>query len=274
MDDLIDLTAWTREDLSALFGQADAFARGGAGAHEGAVGLIGIDGAQGVALERAASLLGMQPIHCLPGTADPSPDFLVEFAQQIAGWLDLLVIACEDIGLIEAVAAAVAVPVVNAGCSQGRPCELLGELHGLHEMGRDATAQRITLVAPCGPAVSSWAQATSAFGLDIVQSCPDELADPDLPHDSNLFAALRGADLVITVEPGDFAEQMAPYRIEPEYLVVTAPGCLVSPQLPFVWGRELALQLREDPHGWVGPDFRAGLVVLHMALLAHCLSAA
>ncbi|SER89010.1 Ornithine carbamoyltransferase [Propionibacterium cyclohexanicum] len=272
MGDLIDLSDWTREDLTALFASADGYAQGRAARHEGAVGFVGLGGVEAVAFERAAVLLGLQPIHCGPAMVHSTPLGLVDFATQIADWLDVLVVCEPEQGDIEQAAAAVAVPVVNAGCAQARPCELLGELHALHRMGRDPFTQRIVLVGPNGPAVRSWAQAARAFGLDLVQSCPDELADPGLVHDPNLFAALRGADLVITVEPGEYAEQMAPYRVEPEYLVVGAPDCRVSPQVPFEWGRELATQLREDPHSWVGPHFRAQLVALDQAILARSLA--
>ncbi len=273
MGNLIDLLAWTREDLTALFAQADDYAHGRGAHHSGAVGLVlnAAPGVSGVAFERASALLGLQPIHVGPAIVEAPPQERAGLVAQLSEWLDLLVLAPGDVAVIEQAARAASVPVVNAGCAQGEPCEVLGELHALHVMGRDLFAQRIALVAPRGPSVRSWAQAGAAFGLDIVQACPDELADPGLTHNSNLFAALRGADLVITVEPGDFGEQMAPYRIEPEYLVVTAPDCRVSPQLPFSWDRELAVQLREGPHGWVGPGFRSQLIALDQAILAGCL---
>lgn len=273
MGDLIDLLAWTREDLTTLFARADDYAQGRGTHRSGAVGLM-LDAAVGVsavAFERASALLGLQPIHCDPAIVESPSQERGGLLEQLSDWLDLLVLAPGDVVVLERAARAASVPLVNAGCPQGRPCEVLGELHGLHVMGRDLFAQRIALVAPRGPSVCSWAQAGAAFGLDIVQACPDELADPGLTHNSNLFAALRGADLVITVEPGEFADQMAPYRIEPEYLVVTAPDCRVSPQLPFGWDRELAVQLREGPHGWVGPGFRSQLIALDQAILAGCL---
>lgn len=277
MADLIDLTEWTREDLTALFARADDYARGHGGHHSGAAGLWfnGAPSVSNLALERAVGMLGMQPIHCEPVLSEPfvepGSDEWGEQLAQLASWLDLLILSDDDGSVIAQATSTVSVPVVNAGSFQGRPCELLGELHALHAMGRELFTQRIVLVGPSCPSVRSWAQARAAFGLDIVQACPDELADPGLAHNSNLFAALRGADLVITVEPGEFGEQMAPYRIEPEYLVVTAPDCRVSPQLPFRWDREVATQLRDGPHGWVGPGFRSQLVALDQAVLAGCL---
>lgn len=271
MPDLVTLAGWHPDDLSALFDRADQYreARGPVG--RGAVGLLfsAAPPVTAAALECAAGLLGLQPISLSPELPGCSGEDLIEVLAELSQWIDALVIS--DPGLESLLhGTTLGAPVVNAGSASGRPCEVLAELYAVHCTGRDPLAQRIVVVAPRGPLVSSWAQARTSFGLDIWQACPDEVSDPGLPHNSNLFAALSGAGLVVTVDPGSLAEEMAHYRIESEYLVVTAPDCLVSPQLPFRWGRELAVQLRDDPQGWVGPHFRRHGVALYQALLARC----
>ena len=65
--------------------------------------------------------MGLEPI-VFPDTTLDKPEALVDVAQYLDNWVDLIVVRHHDLAVVEALAAAHAMPVVNAMTDENHPC--------------------------------------------------------------------------------------------------------------------------------------------------------
>ena len=287
MRHLITLDGWNRDALIDLFARADRFAAAGSGAHveRGGSAALFFPPASlrtRFSFETGVSGLGLQPVTFPPETLDKNED-LGDVAHYLAQWASIAVVRHPDITVLERLAAADALPVVNAMTDVNHPCEVLSDLYALsrkaggdgseaeREGGRaDIFQRRYLFVGPDGNIGRAWAEAARAFGLELSQSAPAILRVPGVRCEEDLEAAIRTADVIITDGPGIHERALAPYRITAELLGLAPSGARFNPCPPFVRGREVTADAIAHPT-FVGHAFKRALKPVQQAIMEWAL---
>lgn len=268
MRHLLSLQRWTRDDVSAFFELVDQFESGAGPRFDGAVAMVFPPSSLRTrfAFERGAVEMGLQPVAFPPQTFDTSED-LADVAGYLASWADLVVVRHSDLGVLERLAAADALPVINAMTSVNHPCEVLSDLYALSQ-DANALALRYLMVSADGNIARAWWEAGQALDLDIRQSCPNDLRVPGMPWEDDLRVAIASADVVITDGPGVHGERLAPYRVTSSLLDAAPPGVRFAPCPPFVRGREVSADAIEH-RAFVGYAFKRHLKAVQQAAMAR-----
>jgi len=270
MRSLVKLDDWSSSDVNAVFDLADAYREGRGPTVKGSAGMFFPPTSlrTRVTFERGASLMGLEPI-VFPDTTLDKPEALADVAQYLDSWIDLIVVRHHDLAVVEALAATHAMPVVNAMTDENHPCEVLSDLYSLGQRG-DISSLRFLFVGADGNIARAWQEAARVLQLDLIQSCPTDLATPGAVWTEDLEAAVRSADVILTDGPGAHAEALGPYRITAALLDLAPAGARFNPCPPFVRGREVSADAVEHP-AFVGHDFKAGLLPVQQAVMAFCL---
>ena len=115
MRSLTKLDDWSAADVLEVFALADAYSEGRGPVKEGAAVMFFPPSSlrTRATFERGASLMGLQPI-VFPDTTLDKPEALTDVAQYLDAWVDIIVARHRDLSVIEGLAAAQALPVVNA----------------------------------------------------------------------------------------------------------------------------------------------------------------
>lgn len=269
MRHLVRLDAWTPADVDEVFALADRYRAGTGPRIEGAAAMFFPPSSlrTRASFERGAALAGLQPIVFPPETLDKSED-LADVAGYLALTVDLLVVRHRDLRVVERLAAADALPVVNAMTDVNHPCEVLGNLYALAQ-DTDPRSLRYCFVGADGNIARAWHEAALLLGLDLVQCCPADLAVPGVAWTDDLEAAVAGADVVLTDGPGPHADALAPYRITAAVLAGAPAGVRLVPCPPFVRGREVSADAIASD-AFVGCGFAAALLPVQQAVMAFC----
>jgi ornithine carbamoyltransferase len=270
MRSLTTLDAWSADDIGTVFSLADAYEQGRGPTTQGAAVLFfpSTSLRTRVTFERGASLMGLQPI-VFPETTLDKPEALADVAEYLAAWADVVVARHPDLAVIEQLAAARALPVVNAMTDENHLCEVLADLFSLRRQG-EITSFRFVFVGPDGNIAHAWQEAARVLQLDLVQCCPADLATPGAVWTDDLEAAVRSADVVLTDGPGRHADALAPFRITAQLLDRAPAGVRFAPCPPFIRGREVSADAIDHP-AFVGHAFKAPLLPAQQAVMAFCL---
>ena len=273
MRHVLGLSEWTVSDLDALFRVAGEYAQGRGPLVEGCAALFFPPSSfrTRVCFERGASLMGLQPI-TLPTETLDEPEALADVAGYLAQWADVIVVRHPRFTVLQELAAADVLPVVNAMTDVNHPCEVLSDLYAL-SVNSDPVQLRYLFVGVDGNISRAWQEAAGAFGITLVQCCPPNLASPGAVWAGDLREAVRSADVIITDGPGPHADAMAPYRVTADVLREADQGVRLLPCPPFVRGREVSADAIASP-AFVGHDFKASLLPVQQAVLATVLGAA
>ena len=270
MRSLVKLDDWSSTDVNAVFDLADAYREGRGPTVMGSAVMFFPPTSlrTRVTFERGASLMGLEPI-VFPDTTLDKPEALADVAQYLDSWIHLIVVRHHDLAVVEALAATHAMPVVNAMTDENHPCEVLSDLYSLGQRG-DIASLRFLFVGADGNIARAWQEAARVLQLDLIQSCPNDLATPGAVWTEDLEAAIRSADVILTDGPGAHAEALGPYRITAALLDLAPAEARFNPCPPFVRGREVSADAVEHP-AFVGHDFKAGLLPVQQAVMAFCL---
>lgn len=270
MRSLIRLDDWASADIEQVFALADAYDAGRGPTTSGCAVMFfpAASLRTRVTFERGAALMGLQPV-VVPETTLDKPEAHADVAGYLAGWADLVVARHGDIGVLEALAAPGALPIVNAMTGINHPCEVLADLWALRQNGA-LSALRFLFVGPDGNISRAWQEASRALGLDVVQCAPAGLRTPGARWVEDLDSAIRSADVVITDDPGSHAEILEPYRITASLLDAAPRGVRLNPCPPFIRGREVSEDAVAHP-AFVGHAFKSALLPVHQAVMASCL---
>lgn len=270
MRHLLSLSDWRAADLYEFFELVDQYEAGSGPRFDVAAVMFFPPSSlrTRVSFERGAHLMGIQPIGFPPEALDKSED-LEDVARYLAQWADLLVVRHPEMAVLERLASAQALPVVNAMTATNHPCEVLSDLYALSRTP-DLLELRFLFVGADGNIGRAWWEAAQAFGLDLTQSCPAELRISGMPWDSNLRQAIRSADVVITDGPGPHGAALTPYRVTAELLDTAPNGVRFIPCPPFVRGREVSSDAVTHS-AFVGYDFKRHLMPVQQAVMAQAL---
>ena len=212
--------------------------------------------------------MGLQPITFPPETLD-KPEALEDVAGYLASWVDVLVVRHQDISVLEGLAASNAIPVINAMTADNHPCEVLSDLYAISRT-REPDKLRFLFVGANGNIAKAWGEASRAFGLDLVQCCPEQLATPGTRWTDDLDTAVRSADVIVTDAPGSHTDELAPFMVTASLLKWAPEGAQLVPCPPFQRGREVSADAIAGA-AFVGYGFKSSLLPVQQALLALAL---
>ncbi|MGG7307033.1 ornithine carbamoyltransferase [Curtobacterium sp. AB451] len=270
MRSLTRLDDWTVDDVAEVFALADAYRDGRGPTTDGSAVMFfpATSLRTRVTFERGAAAMGLQPI-VFPDTTLDKPEALADVAGYLASWADVLVVRHHDLAVVEGLADAGVLPVVNAMTDENHPCEVLSDLYALRSSGADLGTLRFLFVGADGNISRAWQEAARVLRLDLVQCCPDGLATPGAVWTDDLATAIRTADVVLTDGPGRHAEALEAFRITAALLDTAPAGVRLAPCPPFVRGREVSDDAVAYP-AFVGHAFKASLLPVQQAVMAHC----
>jgi ornithine carbamoyltransferase len=270
MRHLLRLDDWTATDLRDVFRLTEQYEAGVGPRIDGCAALFFPPSSlrTRVSFERGTALMGLQPIAFPPETLD-KPESLDDVAGYLASWVDVLVVRHPDISILDGLAASNSVPVINAMTSENHPCEVLSDLYAISRT-RDPFRLRFLFVGADGNIARAWCEAARAFGLDLVQCCPEALATPGARWTDDLDAAVASADVIITDAPGSHAEELAPFIVTADLLNLAPEGVQLAPCPPFQRGREVSADAIGGT-AFVGYGFKKSLLSAQQAVLAMVL---
>ncbi|QSB04615.1 hypothetical protein [Natronoglycomyces albus] len=267
MRHMLSLRDWTREDLYELFERTSGYVAEVGKQFDGAVAMFFPASSLRTrfAFERGAAQMGLQPILFPPECLD-KPEDLIDVVGYLAQWASLAVVRHPDIAVLERMAVANALPVVNAMTEVNHPCEVLSDLYALSREV-NALEVRYLFVGADGNIARAWWEASQAFDLDIRQSCPAALRVSGMPWEEDLRQAITTADVVITDGPGIHAEELTAYRMTAALLEGGPSGIRLAPCPPFVRGREVSADAIDHP-AFVGYGFKRYLKPVQQAVMS------
>ncbi|MGL5406273.1 MAG: hypothetical protein ACRDAX_05720 [Propionibacteriaceae bacterium] len=120
--------------------------------------------------------------------------------------------------------------------------------------------------------IQAWFEAGRAFGLDMVQVCPEGMEIDGAEHSHDIIAGVRGADVIATDPPGPNAQIMAPFQITAEAIAAANPDVVLDPCPPFIREREVSAETVDSAH-FVGYEFKKALLPVQQAVVAWVLGA-
>ncbi len=272
MRHLLRLDDWTTDDTDAVFALARAYEQGTGPVLDGAAAVFFPPTSlrTRASFERGAALAGLQPIVFPPESLDKD-EAHEDVARYLADFVDVLVVRHRDLSVLEALAAADAVPVVNAMTSVNHPCEVLADLWALtrgRAVGSPGAVRRRRRQhrARLGRGVAT-------VRLRPAPVLPRGLGAPDVVWTEDLAGAMADADVVVTDGPGRHAAALEPYRVTADVLALAPDGVRFAPCPPFVRGREVSADAIASP-AFVGHGAKRALLPVQQAVLAHCLAGA
>ncbi|NKL00350.1 ornithine carbamoyltransferase [Rhizobium leguminosarum bv. viciae] len=173
----------------------------------------------------------------------------------LGNWFDMLVIRTREFATLKAVAAASPVPVINARTRSNHPCETLGDLAYINSRRGSIDGLKVVGVAADANILRSWAEASIALPIKVVQVYPERwhISDAALLNRrlrvSTDMGELSDADVVITDSwPGDATgEALAGYRIGIDVLDRLREDAIFLPCPPVARSQEVTAEAMEHP---------------------------
>jgi ornithine carbamoyltransferase len=176
---------------------------------------------------------------------------VADTARVLSRFLDAIVIRSGSHQLVEELAAAAEIPVINGLTPQHHPCQALADLLTLRERFGDLDGLRLAYVGDGNNVARSLTIAGELAGVEVVVASPagyqlEEGHGARLTDDPR--AAADGADAIYTdvwVSIGDEAEaerrraDLAPYRVDADLVSVASDRAIVMHCLPAHPGEEI-----------------------------------
>ncbi|MDQ0613454.1 ornithine carbamoyltransferase [Microbacterium sp. W4I4] len=268
---LLSLRDWDAAELDRFFESVDRYAAGSGPRFDVAAVMFFPSSSlrTRVSFERGAALMGVQPIVFPPEALDKAED-LLDVAGYLAQWAELMVVRHPAIEVLERLASADALPIVNAMTSVNHPCEVLSDLYALSR-DADIAQLRFLFVGAAGNIAAAWWEAAQAFRLDMRQCSPADLRVPGMPWEENLHRAMMTADVVITDGPGPHVDALVPYRVTADLLDTAPRGVRMIPCPPFMRGREISADVVAHS-AFAGYGFKRSLLPVQQAVMARALT--
>ena len=150
-----------------------------------------------VSFEKGIYLLGGQSILFDPATLDKKED-IKDVCGYLQNWADAVIVRYKDIAMLERMADAMSIPVINAMTDDNHPCEMMSDIYTLSKIRPDYLGDDYLFVGADGNIGRAWKEASEAFGLSLLQSAPLSHQVPGLNCNDNLETAIVGKDIICT----------------------------------------------------------------------------
>jgi ornithine carbamoyltransferase len=182
-------------------------------------------------------------------------------ARVLSRYLDAIVIRTFGHEVLEKFAKWSSVPVINALSDLLHPCQVLGDLFTLQEVGVDIIGMKAAWIGDGNNMANSWINAAEQLGFQLVMACPEgyePAANHDLPNvrlTGDPLEAVKGADVVSTDvwasmgqedEVGVRREVFAGFQVNSELLKHAAERVYVLHCLPAHRGEEITDEVMES----------------------------
>jgi ornithine carbamoyltransferase len=189
---------------------------------------------------------------------------LEDTARVLSGYLGALVVRTFAHRRLERLAAASAVPVVNALSDATHPCQALADLQTIRELKGRLEGVKVGYVGDGNNVAHALAEASARVGIDLTVASPPgfglDPAGPATLTDDPLRAA-KDADVLYTDvwasmgqegQEHERAAAFSPYALTPALLAAAKPDAVVLHCLPAHRGQEIAAEVLDGPqsHVW------------------------
>jgi ornithine carbamoyltransferase len=167
--------------------------------------------------------------------------------------------------MVQRLAAAARVPVINGLTDRSHPCQLLADLQTFFEHRGDIAGRRVAWIGDGNNMCNTYVEAAGLLGFQLAVASPTGFEPAALREGAVLgavelhrepAAAVAGADLVVTdvwVSMGQEDEAsarrsiFAPYQVTPELMSRASAGALFMHCLPAHRGEEVAAAVIDAP---------------------------
>ena len=162
-----------------------------------------------VAFEPGVKQLGGEPIYILGRLGER--EAVEDIARYLSNWFDTIVIRAPEYQVLEQMARAARVPIINARTRRNHPCEILGDLAFVREVKGSLTGLTVVFVGEPTNLCHSWFEAAVRFPIQVIQVCPSgyevngdyvrrlmQDAVGTVTSTQELDSSLRSADVVYT----------------------------------------------------------------------------
>jgi ornithine carbamoyltransferase len=156
-----------------------------------------------VSLAAAAFRLGMLPISLRPDELqDGRGDPVVDTARVLSGYVAAIAVRTHSHGLLERIAAAATVPVINALSDEHHPCQALADLLTLREHFGGLSGLKLAYIGDGNNVAHSLLEAAALAGMAIsVASSPGHEPDAEVVACARAIAEATGAEIETTSDP-------------------------------------------------------------------------
>lgn len=187
-------------------------------------------------------------------------------ARVLSRYLDALVIRCYGHEILEEFVKWASIPVVNGLSDLHHPCQILGDLLTLQEVGLDVSSMHASWIGDGNNVANSWIEASMKLGFSLKLACPAGY-EPQIAFNSDRVSLVRdpvqaitGADVVSTdvwasmgqeSEVGVRQEIFKGYQVNADLLKHAADPVYVLHCLPAHRGEEITDEVMESRHSLV-----------------------
>jgi ornithine carbamoyltransferase len=238
-----------------------------------------------VSFAAAAERLGMLPLLLRPDELQLGRgETIGDTARTLSGYADAIVIRTFAQSTVDEIAAAAAVPVINALTDEHHPCQALADLLTLHERFGRLAGLKVAFIGDFDNVATSLAEAALLTGIDLVVSCPPgyekNLAGASVEHDP--LVAVQDAHAVYTdvwVSMGDEDDRekriqdLSAYQVSRTLMHAARPDAVFMHCLPAHRGEEVTAEVIDGSRSVVWSQ-AATLLCTEAALLYTLLARA
>jgi ornithine carbamoyltransferase len=219
--------------------------------------------------EMAVVALGGHPVHLRAEEVGiDTRETAEDVGRTLASYCSLIAARVFSHGVLERIAAAVDIPVVNLLSDEAHPCQALADLLTLRELFGTIEGRRLVYVGDGNNVAASLAFGAALTGLELTVASPPgyELDDAVVDRARNLggvidlvgdpHEAVKGADAVYTdvwTSMGDEheadvrREAFAGWQVNAELMAIAGPDAYFLHCLPAHRGEEVSAEVLEGP---------------------------
>jgi ornithine carbamoyltransferase len=213
---------------------------------------------------------------------------IADTARVLSRYLDGLVVRTYSQDLLEELAAAASIPVINGLTDAYHPCQALSDVMTILEKKGPLEGLKIVWVGDGNNVAHSWLNVSAVLGLHLVLACPEgyypkeEVLGPAVKDTSGSIVvvsdpkeAVRDADVIYTDVWASMGQEkesarrkaiFRPYQVDQTLVALAKEDVLVMHCLPAHRGEEIAGDVLEGPQSVVW-DQAENKLHMHKAIL-------
>ncbi len=212
-------------------------------------------------------------------------------ARVLSRYVDAIMIRTHKHALLDEMAAAATVPVINGLTDDSHPCQLMADVMTIEEKKGPIGGKVIAWSGDGNNVARSWVHAAVRFDFELRLACPEELSPPQkvidwarreggrvrLLHDAH--AAAEGADAVVTdtwvsmgdKSGGDRHNLLRPFQVDGRLMKRAAKDAIFMHCLPAHRGEEVTAEVIDGPQSVVFDEAENRLHA-QKGILAWCMA--